>query len=250
MEDVMEDLDGMLLLAREGTIIRHVSVFESYLHCWSLNFLLAKLESEIMWTAAERKVAQHLSPVHLPGSPMGVVATLKAFDDAYSLLETLPPFFKHPVTRVGITGRDEVGLSAREALEFWIALRNLLVHRDGWVSAHFLARQGPVWDKLFASRGYIANLRSGKPLPLLHDMVSSVGLTVYRSCKALNELLVTASNGRRGIVLSGAEDPAVMAATTRRRQDFMLMEGDHYPSLRWTNDASFREQLVPGLAET
>jgi hypothetical protein len=245
VENVLNDLEGVRLLAREGTIVRIISVFESYLHCWALNFLLARLESEVEWTRQERRVASHMSPVHRPPVPLGVVATLRAFPEAISVLQELPPFFKDPVTRVPVRSRDDIGVSALEALEMWIALRNLLVHRDGWVSAHVATSHGDTWNKVFAEFGRLQPLRAGSALPMRHPMVASVALTVYRSCLALNELLMTASDNRRGnrevlLAKDGDGDAADLVLP-------LLMPGDHDASLRWITDTEYRERLVPAL---
>src|SRR5690606_26292245 len=95
VSDVLGDVENVVVGVRGATLLRLVSLFESFLQCWALNYLLDKLERGVLWTNEDRILALKLSPVHsIEPEPSGAFI-LRCLPDLQTLLRKVPPFARH-----------------------------------------------------------------------------------------------------------------------------------------------------------
>jgi len=244
LDEVLSDLEGVISAVRRSTLLNYVALFESYLQCWVLNYLLSKLEVGQLWTNEERLLATKLSPVHGTEVSPSTAFILRCLPNISQLLRKTPPFFRHPVTRLILERPEPVGVTCLAAIDFWIDLRNTIVHRAGWLTRKFIARHEMLWMELFGSEPHIPQPKYGRSVLLYHEMVTSAALTLYRAALALSNELESISQGRRGHPwapsgrLENSEKQPPISAPS------LLIDDDHENSVRWAREENFRIQFV------
>jgi hypothetical protein len=62
--DILADVEPVVAAVRAATLVNLLSLFGTYVQCWTLNYLLSRLEQGVLWTNEERYLASKLSPVH------------------------------------------------------------------------------------------------------------------------------------------------------------------------------------------
>lgn len=244
-EELKSDLDAICISVRQATLIRLYSAFESFLNCWALNYLLARLESGASLSRKQADIASALSPVHGRGQALHIPALLKGLPEIAEFLSTVPTTFKHPVTKQSLTTPYHPRVNARDAVDFWREYRNHLVHRDGFCSQSFFNRHQGFWDACFSPAGaYIPQLQPWRPLPLFDKMLQSCQLALYRAALALSDKLEAESGGRRGHPWAPGPKPAnTPPLHPGTRTPPMLLQGDHPDSLKWISDPAFRQAI-------
>ncbi len=238
-QQVAADAEGVILVARQAAIIRFVSTFEVYMACWTLNILLAKLETGCGWTDKEREVAAALSPVHAPKRPLRISELLRGLPEIREALDSSAVFDRSLVSGELI----DVGVSFWSAMSFWIDLRNLLVHRGGWVSTSFAHRYADTWARVLG-RVPTARLIVGARVSTPQVMVDRAGFCAYRAARVLNQVLSDESGGRRGDITREIGDAQTPDPEMQLLLGRMIEADDHDLSYRWVNDRAFRERIV------
>jgi hypothetical protein len=64
VKNASESLLDSIPSITEYAIVSYCGVFETYVQCWALNFLLARLESGAAWTRTESRLARSFSPLY------------------------------------------------------------------------------------------------------------------------------------------------------------------------------------------
>lgn len=243
LEGVSEDLVGVIAALREATIVNHVGLLEAFLNCWLLNYLLAKLEAHEVWTNDDRTLAMKLSPVHGDASPPGLSLVIRCVPELRTALKELAPDPKREADPANFPLAEANVLST---LELWIAVRNVLVHRNGWVSMRFAARYGERWNALNSLRPHLPALEGGRKLRIHHEYVVQVSTVGYRAARSLARVLAEISSGRRGHLRAPHpwNEAEVFDRAALPVAAPLLIEGDHEPSLRWQNDSAYRADVI------
>jgi hypothetical protein len=242
--DVLSDVENVVSGVRGATLLRLVSLFESYLQCWGLNYLLDRLERGILWTNEDRILATKLSPVHSPEPEPSVAFILRCLPGVQAILRDVPPFLRHGKTGAVLQRPDPRGLNALAAVKFWIALRNLVVHRSGWVSVRFATKHAEMWSLLLGDRPHIPRLNAGSEVLLFHELVDRAGANLYLAALALSDELEARSEGRRGHPWAPSPRPKSEPKQMPPRPKQLLVEGDHDLSFRWATDKAFRDDFA------
>jgi len=243
--DVIADTDEIVNSVRRSTLVGHVSLFETYLQTWTLNYLLAKLETRLPWSNEDRYLACRLSPVHSGETEPSAAFILRCLPALQAFLRGIVPYFKDPFTGASLTVPSPPNLNALEAIKFWISLRNICVHQAGWVSPAFASKYSKMWEYQFGGLNHIPPLKGGRAVLLFHEVTNRAALNLYRTALALSDELERLSNGRRGQPWS----PLPRQISKEGEYDTptvqpLLVDGDHPYSLRWTRDPEFRERFV------
>lgn len=130
-------------------------------------------------------------------------------------------------------------------VKFWIALRNTVVHRSGWISTRFVKNHSATWTLLFGGLTYIPQLSPGRAVLLHHDVVNHAALNLYRAALALSNELETISQGRRGHPWAPSPRPKPEPVKeVPPNPGPLLMNGDHPLSFRWATDEEFRQDFT------
>lgn len=228
-----DDLDKALFDVRRNTVIAYSGLFELFTQSLALNVLLARLESGQGWTALERRLAVGFSPEHGKGDLPTVPRILAAFPELERGLRDLPMVLvkSELSSEVPVTVDDVENLY--EAIRFWRALRNILVHRSGMVSASFVRRHGELYERLRGHYTYLEALGSGR-FRLYEDIVRAMGAVHYRAAHWMNNRLLGESGERRGHPLAPEpKQEEFFSAGMKHKSPPLLMDGDHAMSLTW-----------------
>jgi hypothetical protein len=241
IQNVKADLAISLYAVRESTIVRYSALFEAFVQCWSLNMILAKLESATGVTIEEEKIAERFSPVDksyvvTPGVPV----ILKAFPDIQEGLEKLPHISIDLATGTPVEAPAVPELNALKTISFWRDYRNHLVHRGSVISKGFWVKHSELFELLRAP--YVSQLRpleQGNRLQLPDVVYHAMATTHNKVARWLNSVLQERSGNSRGCVhllSSGLPEPSKLDATLR--PPVLLMDGDHAESLAWVDQFS------------
>lgn len=251
-QPIAENIDADLALGvypiREWAVVKVASLFETFVQCWALNMLLAVLEKgDATWSEKQTRLASDLSPIHTPDAfPPGVPRILGAFPQEQEGLSLLPHIKTDPATGAPVEAPLAPGLNALSVALFWRDYRNLVVHRDGVVSQDFVAKHSDVFELLRVPyQGKLRPLSLPGRLQLPDVVFYAMMATHHRAARWLNQRLRDLSAGRRGNIFppeAGIEEPVRLDPRLQARP--LLGPGDHAPSLRWTQDEIFRENVV------
>ena len=226
-----------LFSAAEFALIKHVSLFESFVQCWALNYLLAKLEAKEPWSPAEQRLARRFWPIPNDAGAPSQPTILSAMPFAQTWLRQSSHVFRDRVAS------DQTGLvnplNALDVLAFWRAYRNVAIHRGGVVSARFLGRYYAIWERYRVEFPGLSQLRKGEQLRFSEELLVAVCTTQHKSASVLNEKLREMSGERRGTSARVRQGFKVAAGDSDR----MLLPGDHHYSVAWTTDSIFREAI-------
>jgi hypothetical protein len=241
--DVVADVEGAVVLVRRAAIVSHIGNLELFLQCWMLNMLLTRVERGATWSEHERAIACRLSPVHRPVTPPTMGQLVRALPEIErDLRETVFSLSRVAPSPQG--PQTEIDLFA--ALDLWIGVRNLIVHRDGWLSSYFVEQKGPVFNLIFSGLEHIGKLVAMRRLPVFNDMVREVQRVTYMVAGRLNQRLVEESCQRRGHLAAPDTyrlyEPGEELPTPRP----LLLMGDHPPSLAWVAENRANPRLPPG----
>ena len=197
--ELKNDLGTIVTHSRHANVIQLYSIFETFLNCWVLNYLLAKLEANHEWTESERRLAQRLSPLHGKGFAVSVVHVFDALPDVARRLSNVPHVFRHPTTQETLLAPIHPMVNVKTSLDFWREFRNRLVHTGGLCTPKFARDFEVYWNECLRPLGaHIPELKSRSRLPLLDRMSASCQLIFYRAALSLNDWLEEYSEGRRG----------------------------------------------------
>ena len=250
METVAKCLHLATYQVREGMLIAYVASFENFVQCWALNYLLAKLESGVNWSASERSLATSFSPVHSSGVTPNAAAVLDRFE---WVKEQLASVVVEDLTRVEtgqIAFKDASACpnapTVYNVLRFWRDFRNLLVHHGNVVSRAFWREHNDVFELLRTT--YVTRmkpLRMGQPLDLYHDLFRAMSEIHYHVADWMNDNLATVAGSRRGHSFapqqrSNPPKPIPNGYISRK----LLIEGDHPASYLWLTDERFRLDFI------
>jgi hypothetical protein len=242
-------LDTSISSVTEYAVISYFGLFETYIRCWALNFLLAKLENEdksidTSWTTAERKLANSFSPIK-KGDVPNFVHICQAIPAIKDNLEKLPHVFVDPKTGNLIEVPITPKLNAFQVIDFWRSWRNLLVHSSGMVNAKFYYKYADFWVDFKSVFSAMPDFEIGKRL-VLNDWTFRAMTTVhYLASKSLRSILVELSHERRGHSLApnpAKKDGQLSHDEIPEHLPALLIQGDHEISHQWATDVSFRDK--------
>jgi hypothetical protein len=243
VEQVSEDLQASLYAIREHTLVSYSSMFETYVQCWSLNYLLAKLEAG-GWDPPESELACRLSPIHGFTHTPGVPRVLQNLPFLAVMLEALPHVNIDASTDHEVTAPVSPLLNALVVIKFWRDYRNLIVHGSGLVSKPFLRKHRPFFDEFRKSYGYMKPLTVGQPLRFYDDVVRAMMTTHYKAARIMKDFLEAFSHGHRGHTFAPGpvvKDPAVAMPPSAPS---LLLPGDHPESFGWASDTVARAAII------
>ena len=253
IKDACDSLRSCIPAFTEYAIVSYCGIFETYVQCWALNYLLAKLESGAGWIEKEENIARAFYPF-TKGNVPGFRQICKAFPIIEETLKKVPRVSKDPNTRKEVKELISPNLNAFQAISFWIEWRNLLVHTSGMVNQEFMRKHSEFWEDFKRGYPHIRDIEGGKRLSLNNETFAAMTTPFYRAAKSLRDVLVNASrisdlSVKRGH--SNAPGPVLEGVYVRpeKAPPPMLMKGDHELSHSWASDAEFRRRMRPLLAE-
>ena len=224
--NAVAEADGFV---QQAAIVTYAAMFDTYVLCWALNFLLALVETGApLGTPALSLIETFANkPRHLNAPD-----AIRAFPTVWEGLATLPHVFTDRASGEAMEEPVNEQVNARNVIFFWRAYRNQVVHDAGLVTDSFAQRHGALWEGLRRPYGLkLVPMRVGERLQVNDDVVRAVFTVHYRAARWMIEQLVNLSAGRRGHVLAPAapqKDVIVGADFTPQR---LLLQGDHEPSL-------------------
>jgi len=112
-----------------STFVRSMTLFESYLNCWLLNYLLCKLELGQSLNRSETEFARQSSPVHGLGTPPNVAKILTTVTLVKTALGDI--FGNRPDTGDSEKSDDtneNRNFSLFDKMFFWVHYRNCIIH--------------------------------------------------------------------------------------------------------------------------
>jgi hypothetical protein len=246
-DQVCENLEGVIGAARRATLIRLATLFEMYTQCWTLNYLLARLETNMLWTNEERFLANALSPVHGKEQIPSVSVVFRCLPELRRALQSLPPYFSDPKTKERLVKPLSAIVTSFSAVHFWIDLRNIIVHKFGLLPRGFCLKYAEFWNAFRMAYPFLPELKAMQRVLIYHEMVQSMALAVYRSALCMSDELERLSGERRGHPWApGRKPPQPVPIASIPRPLGLLIQGDHESSYRWANDEVFRVGAMSG----
>jgi hypothetical protein len=180
-------------ILRYSTLVRSMTLFEQYVSCWLLNYLICKIEIGQKWNPVESEFARQISPVHGAGTPPQIFKVLNSINLIKESLGNLV----HPSHS---TGKSRSYFLLHH-MHFWVHYRNCVIHNGGLCTPRTYNRHLPFWLEEMAefSRD---KFRERYPLSLSFELLHRCRFTIYHSVlaleKALEKALEEMSLGRRG----------------------------------------------------
>lgn len=218
-----------------STLVRSITLFESYVNCWLLNYLLCKLELGQVWTKTEYAFARQTSPVHGDGTPPNISKVLTGTSEIADVLgeKDVDEAF------AGNIGHDRYSLL--DHMFFWLHYRNCLVHNGGLCTPRTFNRHKTFWADCMTEFTR-DRFEERVPLTLSFELLHRCRFNIYKAVGRLEYRLREISQGRRGHPWSPAPFPLEENVIPPRDAPAMLVEGDHTLSLMWHVDAEFRRR--------
>jgi hypothetical protein len=246
-QELAPHLDEAHIEVRRQTVVLYASMFETFVQCWSLNYLLSCLEGGRPWSKAERSLAEAFSPEHgssdLPGLPRVLISVPEIQDG----LGEMPAFMSKEDASVGPGAVSSDEPTVLEAVRFWRAVRNLVVHRAGVVNLRFVHRHSRFFEWLKKRYPYMKDLKTGRVFPFYDDVVRAVFAVHSHAARCMSEHLERASGLRRGHPLSpGPKQDNIFFPGTPPPAPMMLLPGDHELSVQWVSTEAFRSAFRAG----
>jgi len=238
MYDLARDTAYSLHINQEQALVRMVSLFEQFVHCWALNMCLAKLEAGETLSKRESELLAEMCPFAAKPLP-NIKNVIKSFEAVQVALLKTPHRVRDPITRELLQGESSAELSAYAAILFWRDYRNLCIHQGGFVTQRFYA----LHSEFFAASVYPfthLKLEVRKPLQIDDEIFNAISSAQYRAVGVMNATLEIISGGRRG-------HPEAPLPRTVARWDFeprsnaLIMDGDHELSRAWLDATGQRE---------
>ncbi|MBI4798340.1 MAG: hypothetical protein HY794_06325 [Desulfarculus sp.] len=249
MKNAVDSLHSSIPSITEYAIVSYCGLFETYIQCWALNFLLAKLESGDAWTSTERKLAHAFSPLASPRLP-SFIDICKYIPIIKETFNILPHVFVNPKTSKEVEAPITPNLNAFQTVLFWRDWRNLLVHTSGMVNQWFYKKHAMFFADFKSVFPHIRDIEVGKKLSLNDATFRAMATTHYRAARSLRPILVGISSARRGHIMApgpASDSGKVNPEKLPERVPLMLMAGDHQASYRWTSDPGFRQVISSTL---
>jgi hypothetical protein len=221
---------------RRSSLISTFSLFEAFIHCWALNYLLAKLECGHSWTKDESMIAKGLSPVH----GVKLAPNVSKITDAISLIRA-------GLQKADSNGRmsdndkfQATGYSLFESLNFWRSIRNNIVHNRGFCTPRLFERYAKYWEACL-SEYKRDNFIERERLTISPELLRKFHVVIYKSAQTLEEALRVLSGDRRGHPFAPLPKPADMSQLPKYSEK-LIVDGDHALSVSWHTDAALREK--------
>lgn len=230
VQDLLPVLGDTEAALTEHVITSYCGLFEKYLQCWTLNYLLALLESGVSPDDGAKRMAAAFHPLSRRALP-GLPEIVSALPVVKTELLSAPHVFTHYGSGDSVTAPISPGLTAFATVVFWRKWRNLLVHNAGIVTAKFEAEHRDFWSEFRSVYPVIPDLVAGTPLHLNQDTFRPFATVHYKAALHLREFLVRVSGGRRGHSL--APNSPVENMTPEQYPIVpppFLLPGDHAPS--------------------
>src|ERR1700683_4971394 len=232
--NAVAEADGFI---QQAAIVACAAMFETYVLCWSLNYLLALLESGSCLDKGQERLARTFSDsperLNAPGA-------LQAFPSISADLASVPHVFTDWTTGRPVDEPVDSDLNARSTVLFWRAYRNNVVHHGSLVTDVFAKRHGMIWNRL--RQGYgggrLMSMQVGRPLQFNDEIVRAALATHYRAAHSLVGPLIILSRGRRGHVLAPAPPQEDGVVGPNFVPAPLLLPGDHEPSLAIAGEAA------------
>ena len=222
-----------------STLVRSMTLFESYMNCWLLNYILCKLELGQTLTKLELEFAHMTSPVHGSGTPPNIAKILKeptvvnVLDDRSGKTEY-----------AGTVGHEKYSLL--DHAFFWIHYRNCLVHNGGLCTPRTFNRHKEFWSDCMVEFDR-DRFEERVPLTLSFELLHRCRFNIYQSVGRMESRLREISQERRGHPWAPSPFPSGGDVIPPPDAPAMLLAGDHELSLKWCTEEKFRErfQLCP-----
>lgn len=243
VEEFIGHLADAVYHIRRDALVAHAGIFETYTQCWALNILLAKLEGGSPWSPSERRLAHSFSPERDSDDIPTVPRILQTFLEIEQGLSRLGAIGQTPTSGAL---NDVNAPTAIDAVRFWRAARNVIVHRGGIVSARFFRRHQRFIEALRAHYSYMEPLTVVGGFKFYDDVVRSMAAVHYKAARWMNEHLQALSQERRGHLAAPGPKPKEEFFRGEVQSPPLLAPGDHEPSYRWATDASFRSAMRSG----
>jgi hypothetical protein len=230
--DIARFLEAGISALTQHAITDYCCSFEQFLHCWSLNYLLARLECVGSLTSDERRLARAFHPGRQRHALPSLSDIVTAIPELVRELTIAP----HVMTnyRTGDVVLEPVSpiLNAYTAVRFWRDWRNLLVHGPGIVTDRFVIAHGVFWSEFRLMYSAMPDLCVGQALHLDQETFRPFATVHYKAARHLRDVLVRVSEGRRGHCLAPNSpiDPLPPELVPPVPPPFLL-PGDHEASL-------------------
>ena len=226
-----------------STFVRSMTLFESYVNCWLLNYLLCKLELGEALNRSEGEFARQSSPVHGLGTPPNITKILTSVTLVESTLGDI--FDNRPSTgnpEPSDRTNENANLSLFDEMFFWVQYRNCIIHNGGLCTPRLFNKYQHLWLGCM-SEFTRDRFEERVPLTLSIELLHRCRLNIYHAAIALEDSLKTMSRGRRGHSWAPGERPQEEIAPPKDAPE-MLLEGDHDLSLKWHTDSGFRNSFL------
>jgi hypothetical protein len=242
---VLQDLNLLLPAINEHALVSYSSLFEVYVQCWALNYLLSKLENGKSWTREERYLAMSFCPILNNGHIPTVLNIGNAIPFIMDGLTQLPHIHSSREFNTEIESPITQSLNAWKIVLFWRDWRNLVIHRSGIISRQFFDRYSSLYEEYKANFPHLPNLTVGEKLIFYDSVFMSMVTTHYKAAGWMNQQLEIASSGKRGHPYAPNPKPdGNYWKNPPLQSPRLLLDGDHQPSLQWLEDEEFRTKLT------
>ncbi len=214
---------------QQAALVAYAAMFETYVLCWSLNYLLAHLESGLVLDPKATLLAETFAgkPNHLKAPD-----AFRAFPSIRAGLASIPHVFVDPKTDKPAEEPLDSELNALSVVTFWRAYRNNVVHGNSLVTESFAQRYGKLWERLRSPYGRsLVAMRTGERLQFNDNVIRATFTVHYRAAYWMIEQLVNLSNGRRGHVLAPNAPDVNAVVGPFFTPERLLLPGDHQPSV-------------------
>lgn len=221
---------------KRSTVILQFTLFEQYLQCWLLNYLLARLENGYEINKNEELISFQMSPFESPKIHKRQPNLAKIIYEIPSIRDALKRLDHN-----GKPGNDLLKFTCFDAINFWRQYRNALVHNRGYCTPKMYSSQRDYWSACMAQFDRKDKFSERAALPLSDELLRHCNSIIYQAAKALEDVMFVESNQKRGHPWAPNQRPAVEELPPQFAPP-LLVEGDHSLSYRWHSDAEFREK--------
>jgi len=242
-------LNKIFFAVTEHSLVKYSALFETYIQCWALNYLLAKLEAGEDWTGAERSLAERFWPRSKDHQLPTLPHMLNSIPSLQDWLAALPHVTTDLATHQAVMAPVSPTLNALSLVRFWRGYRNLVMHRGGVVSKGFLASYGAFFEEFAATFKYVKTLKLGDTVDFSDGVVVAIASVQNKAARFLDDQLARMSRDRRGHVFAPANRrPFVAAEAAAEPWRTLLLDGDHDRSLQFVRDTSFANETLAAIA--
>jgi hypothetical protein len=228
---------------RFSTFISSMTLFEGYMNCWLVNYLLAKLEADLPLNKAEREFARQISPVHGQGSPPNIAKILTSI-----------PLIKECLGTSKDGNQSENGASSTcikswgqeftlmDRIFFWLQHRNCIIHNGGICTPRFYDNYYSFWQCSMSDM-HKDDFKKRFPLTMSIELLHQCRFDTYKAARSLDRSLCQMSLSRRGHPWAPNPPPNEDIMPPKDAPE-LLLDGDHFISLKWHVDDDFRNGFL------